>query len=54
LTTELEAGQGTAGRLFKDDSLFNNANQALVEARDLLKGVRENPKKYLSIKMHIF
>jgi hypothetical protein len=26
----------------------------LVETRDLLKAIRENPKKYLSIKMHIF
>ena len=54
LTTELEAGQGTVGKLFKDESLYNNANQMLVETRDLLKAVRENPKKYLSIKLHIF
>jgi len=54
LTTELEAGQGTVGRMFKDESLFNNANQALIETRELVKGIRENPKKYLSIKMHIF
>lgn len=54
LTTELEAGQGTAGKLFKDETLYNNANQMLVEARDLVKAVRENPKKYLTIKMHIF
>ena len=54
LTTELEAGQGTAGKLFKDESLYNNANQMLTETRDLVKAVRENPKKYLSIKMHIF
>jgi len=54
LTTQLEAGQGTVGKLFKDDSLFNNANQMLNETRDLVKAVRENPKKYLSIKLHIF
>jgi len=54
LTTELEAGQGTAGKLFKDDALYNNANQMLVESRDLVKAIRENPKKYLSIKLHIF
>jgi phospholipid/cholesterol/gamma-HCH transport system substrate-binding protein len=54
LTSELEAGQGTAGKLFKDDSLYNNANQMLTETRDLVKAVRENPKKYLSIKLHIF
>ena len=54
LTTELEAGQGTAGKLFKDDALYNNANQMLTDTRDLVKAVRENPKKYLSIKLHIF
>jgi phospholipid/cholesterol/gamma-HCH transport system substrate-binding protein len=54
LTTQLEAGQGTAGRLFKDESLFNNANQVMSETRDLVKAIRQNPKKYLSIKLHIF
>jgi phospholipid/cholesterol/gamma-HCH transport system substrate-binding protein len=54
LTTELEAGQGTAGKLFKDEGLYNNANQMLVETQGLIKAIRENPKKYLSIKLHIF
>lgn len=54
LTTQMEAGQGTVGKLFKDESLYNNANQMLVDTRDLLKAFRENPKKYLSIKLHIF
>jgi phospholipid/cholesterol/gamma-HCH transport system substrate-binding protein len=54
LTTALEAGQGTAGKLFKDEALYNNANQMLVESRDLVKALRENPKKYLSIKLHVF
>ena len=54
LTTELEAGQGTAGKLFKDESLYNDADQMLVETRELVKAIRENPKKYLSIKLHIF
>lgn len=54
LTTELEAGQGTAGKFLKDESLYNNSNQLLVDTRDLIKAFRENPKKYLSIKLHIF
>jgi phospholipid/cholesterol/gamma-HCH transport system substrate-binding protein len=54
LTTELEAGQGTTGKLFKDESLYNNADKMLVETRELVKAIRENPKKYLSIKLHIF
>ncbi|HTW30847.1 MAG TPA: MlaD family protein [Candidatus Sulfotelmatobacter sp.] len=54
ITTELEAGQGSVGKLFKDETLYNNANQMLVETQALVKGIRENPKKYLSIKLHIF
>jgi phospholipid/cholesterol/gamma-HCH transport system substrate-binding protein len=54
LTTQLEAGQGTAGRLLKDDTLYNNVNQMMTETRDLVRAIRENPKKYLSIKLHIF
>jgi phospholipid/cholesterol/gamma-HCH transport system substrate-binding protein len=54
LTTELEAGQGTAGKLFKDEALYNNSNQMLIETRNLIKAIRENPKTYLSIKLHVF
>ena len=54
LTTELQAGQGTAGKLFKDETLYNNSNQMLVETRDLVKAIRQDPKKYLSIKLHVF
>ncbi|HTW59377.1 MAG TPA: MlaD family protein [Terriglobales bacterium] len=54
ITTELEAGQGTAGKFLKDESLYNNANVVLTNTRDFLKAFRENPKKYLSIKLHIF
>jgi phospholipid/cholesterol/gamma-HCH transport system substrate-binding protein len=54
LTSDLEAGNGTAGKLFKDEVLYNNATQMLVESRNLVKAIREDPKKYLSIKLHIF
>jgi len=54
ITTALEAGQGTAGKLLKDETLYNNTDKILVETRELIKSIRENPKKYLSIKLHIF
>jgi phospholipid/cholesterol/gamma-HCH transport system substrate-binding protein len=54
LTSDLEAGQGSAGKFFKDPALYNNANEMLVDTQQLLKAIRENPKQYLSIKMHIF
>ena len=54
MATALEAGQGTAGKLLKDEALYNNTDKMLVETRELIKSIRENPKKYLSIKLHIF
>jgi phospholipid/cholesterol/gamma-HCH transport system substrate-binding protein len=54
LTDELEKGQGTAGMLFKDPALYNNSNQMLVETRELVKSIRENPKKYLTFRVKVF
>jgi phospholipid/cholesterol/gamma-HCH transport system substrate-binding protein len=54
ITDRLEAGEGSAGMLLKDPALFNNTNQLLVESRELIKAVRENPKKYLTITLKVF
>src|SRR6201987_465188 len=54
LTTQLEAGQGSAGKFFKDETLYNNSDQMLIETRQLVKSVRENPKKYLTFKVRVF
>ena len=54
LTTSLEAGQGSAGKFFKDEAFYNNTSQLMAESRELVKAIRENPKKYLSIKLHVF
>jgi phospholipid/cholesterol/gamma-HCH transport system substrate-binding protein len=54
ITNRLEAGEGTAGKLLRDPSLFNNADQMLVETRGLVKAIRENPKKYLTIHFKVF
>jgi phospholipid/cholesterol/gamma-HCH transport system substrate-binding protein len=54
LTSDLEAGKGTAGKLLKDDTLYTNVNHVLEETQGLIKAIREDPKKYLSIKLHIF
>lgn len=54
LSNRLAAGEGSAGMLFKDPSLYNNADQMLVESRNLVKALRENPKKYLTIHFKVF
>ena len=50
----LEAGEGSAGKLLKDPSLYTNTDQMLVETRSLVKAIRENPKKYLTIHFKLF
>jgi phospholipid/cholesterol/gamma-HCH transport system substrate-binding protein len=54
ITQELQAGQGTAGKLLKDPSLYNHADKMVVESGTLVTSIRQDPKKYLSIKLHIF
>jgi phospholipid/cholesterol/gamma-HCH transport system substrate-binding protein len=54
LSARLEKGEGTAGMLFKDPALYNNSNQMLVETRELVKAIRENPKKYLTFHVKVF
>ncbi len=54
LSERLEKGEGTAGMLFKDPALYNNSSQMLVETRELVKAIRENPKKYLTFHVRVF
>jgi len=51
---QLEAGQGTAGKLLKDPALYNNLNNLSTETQALIKAIRADPKKYLTIHLNIF
>ncbi len=54
ITDELQAGHGTAGRFLKDETLYNNTNQLLTDTQDLIKAIRKNPKRYLTIHLKLF
>lgn len=54
ISDRLDAGEGSAGKLLKDPSLYNNTDQMLIETRNLIKSIRENPKKYLTIRFRVF
>ena len=45
----MERGEGTLGRLSKDDSLYVNLNSAVANLNQLTTDIRANPKKYLSV-----
>jgi len=50
----LERGEGTAGLLLKDEKLYQNLNTMSAEVTKLLYDFRQNPRKYLSVKVAIF
>jgi phospholipid/cholesterol/gamma-HCH transport system substrate-binding protein len=47
--TKVNEGQGTLGKLIKDDSLYVNLNKASKDLDLLLEDLRVNPNRYLSI-----
>ena len=45
----MDAGQGTLGRLSKDDSLYANLNRAAGEIANLAADIRTNPRRYVNL-----
>jgi phospholipid/cholesterol/gamma-HCH transport system substrate-binding protein len=54
IAAKLERGEGTAGLLLKDDRLYNNFNNMSAEITKMLYDFRQNPKRYLSVKVALF
>ncbi len=54
LSTRMDQGQGTLGKLSTDPTLYNNLSQSSQSLRDFLTEFKKSPKKYLTVKMHIF
>jgi len=44
---KINDGEGTIGKLINDPSLYNNTDSLSVELRNLIKGINENPGRYL-------
>ena len=54
LVTELESGSGTAAQLLSDPELYQNVSLAVAELRELVADIREDPRKYLSVRFSVF
>src|SRR5262245_661924 len=54
IMARLEKGEGTMGMILKDERLYNNANNLSTEVTKLLYDFRQNPRKYLSVKVTLF
>jgi phospholipid/cholesterol/gamma-HCH transport system substrate-binding protein len=51
---KVNSGQGTIGQLLVNPQLYDELNGTTRELHGLLQDFRANPKKFLSIKLHIF
>lgn len=51
---KVNSGEGTIGQLLVNPQLYDEATGTTRELHELLKDFRANPKKFLSIKLHIF
>ncbi len=49
--TRLEAGEGSAGRLLHDDSLYAQAESTIVAMQDLIADMKERPKRYFHVSL---
>lgn len=54
LTDKLDEGNGSAALFLRDPAVYNNTNKLLTETQDLIKAIRQNPKKYLTIHLKFF
>ncbi len=51
---QIESGQGTMGKLLRDPGLYNNLNESTAEITKLIYDLRQDPKKYLTIRFRLF
>ncbi len=54
LMDQIDKGDGTIGKLLKDPGLYNNLNQSSGEITKLIYDLRQDPKKYLTIRFRLF
>jgi phospholipid/cholesterol/gamma-HCH transport system substrate-binding protein len=54
ILTGIDQGKGTIGQLMQNRSLYDHTDQTMDQAQQLVKAIRENPKKYFVIKLKLF
>jgi phospholipid/cholesterol/gamma-HCH transport system substrate-binding protein len=47
LVAQINSGQGTLGKMVKNDSLYNNLNKSSEDLDKLIKDLRINPERYI-------
>lgn len=47
ILTKIDEGDGTIGKMINDPSLYNNMDSLTVNLNELIKGIQEDPRRYL-------
>jgi phospholipid/cholesterol/gamma-HCH transport system substrate-binding protein len=50
----IDEGKGTVGQLMQNRALYDHADQTMDQAQQLVKAIREDPKKYFVIRLKLF
>lgn len=54
ILTGIDEGKGTIGQLMQNRSVYDHADQTMDQAQQLLKAIRQDPKKYFVIRLKLF
>jgi phospholipid/cholesterol/gamma-HCH transport system substrate-binding protein len=54
ILTTVDEGKGTIGQLLKNRSVYDHADETLDQTQKLVKSIRDDPKKYLIIRLKVF
>jgi len=54
ILTSVDEGKGSIGQLVQNRSLYDHADATLDQTEKLVKSIREDPKKYLIIRLKVF
>ena len=49
VVSSIERGEGSLGKVMKDEQLYHNLQESTRNLNELLKDVKENPKRYVNI-----
>ncbi|MEQ9308243.1 MAG: MlaD family protein [Balneolaceae bacterium] len=47
ILSKIDIGEGTIGKMVNDPSLYNNLDSLTINLNELIKGIQEDPRRYL-------
>lgn len=47
ILSKIDVGEGTLGKMINDPSLYNNLDSLTVNLNELIKGIQDDPRRYL-------